>query len=205
MKGTHHQENWDDYIIIDEPSYYLFIVFDGVSSAKNGKGAVAHAKNYVEKNYKQLELDFNIRRLMFELNNDLLASEMAEAYSTYCAVFYHKINEKYSYSWLGDSRLYAISNQYLEPLTVDDSFSKNFITKFLGHAHLNYQDFREVHDSKEDKHLLICTDGFYRLLESNKLAFFDYFMNKSLNKIKKGVTKLVEGKNFDDSTFIFLK
>lgn len=206
LKGTGHKENWDNLLVIDEALYSIFAVFDGVSSAKHGKEAAQQAKKFIKENYKKyINGKVDIKKLMYDLNQHLVNSTLREPYSTYCMVYYDKQLESYYYSWLGDSRLYIISNQFVEQITHDDSYSEHVITKFLGHSDLQWNDFRQLENTKQDVHLLLCTDGFYRVFESNKLAFFDNFHKKSLPTIKEKINSLIRGKNFDDSTFIFVK
>jgi serine/threonine protein phosphatase PrpC len=206
LKGTRHKENWDSLLIIDELGYSIFAVFDGVSSAKHGKEAALEAKHFIKENYRSyINGKVDIKKLMYDLNQHLVNSDLREPYSTYCMVYYDKQTESYYYSWLGDSRLYVITNQFVEQLTHDDSYSEHVITKFLGNSDLHWNDFRQFESTKQDGHLLLCTDGFYRVFESNKLEFFDNFHKKSLPTIKEGINSLIRGKNFDDSTFIFVK
>jgi serine/threonine protein phosphatase PrpC len=205
-KGSRHKENWDNLLVIDEPGYSIFAVFDGVSSAKHGKEAALQAKQFIKEHYKNyINGKVDIKKLMYDLNQYLVNSDLKEPYSTYCMVYYDKQTKSYYYSWLGDSRLYVITNQFVEQLTHDDSYSEHVITKFLGNSDLHLNDFRQLESTKQDNHLLLCTDGFYRLFESNKLEFFDNFHKKSLPSIRERINSLIKGKNFDDSTFIFVK
>ena len=205
-KGLHHQVNQDNYLIIDKPEFNLFAVFDGVSSAKDAKDATLLSKKFIQENYHEyINGTVKINQLMYDLNKYLCNSDLKEPYSTYCLVYYDKLNLSIIYSWLGDSRLYAITNQFIEQLTRDDSYSENIITKYLGDKSLNLDDFRQVKNSNQLGHLLLCTDGFYRVLESNKLAFFDSFLKKRLSSVKDNINTLIKGRNFDDSTFIFVK
>lgn len=206
LKGTKHRENKDNFLVIDDPLFFLFVVFDGVSSAKESKQAVDQAKMYIKENYKfYLNQTVNIRTLMFDLNTDLINSNLAEPYSTYCLLYLEKASQQLYYSWLGDSRIYTITNQFVEKLTEDDSISENVLTKFLGSPELSIEDFRQKKCDKKEGHLLLCTDGFHTLFESNKLKFFNTFNGKSLSKVKERIVSLVEGNNVDDSTFIFIK
>jgi serine/threonine protein phosphatase PrpC len=206
FKGLKHKENWDELLIIDEAEYSIFAVFDGVSSAQGGKKGSLKSKQFIRQNYKKYLTDkFELKNLIYDLNQHLINSNVTEPYSTYCMVYFNKINKSYCYSWLGDSRLYYITNQYVKQLTQDDSYSENSISKFLGDASLDLTDFRELQNFKDSGHLLLCTDGFYKIFESNKLAFFDNFLKKSLPLIKERINSMVRGKNYDDSTFIFVK
>jgi serine/threonine protein phosphatase PrpC len=206
LKGTKHIENWDNLIVIDEPDYNIFAVFDGVSGAKNGKKAAEYAKAFIKENYKKyVNFKVDIKGLMYDLNQRIINSTLKEPYSTYCLVYFDKEQQSYYYSWLGDSRLYEITNQFIEQVTDDDSFSDHLITKYLGSTELAMSDFRQFMSKKDTSHLLLCTDGFYRVFESERLKFFDSFQKKSLTAIKEKLNSLIKGKNSDDSTFIFVK
>ena len=65
--------------------------------------------------------------------------------------------------------------------------------------------YRFSYDPKHNKRLNPHIDGFYRLLETNPLTFFDNFHNKSVSSIRSNIDALVTGKNLDDSTYIFVK
>jgi serine/threonine protein phosphatase PrpC len=206
IKGVKHKENWDTFLIIDETKHSLFAVFDGVSNASDGGKGAMQAKQFIKDNYQfYLENTIDIRKLMFDLNLLLVRSNLREPYSTYCIVFYDKITQFCHYSWLGDSRLYLITNKFTEQLTYDDSYSENILTKYLGNPDLTLNDFRQLKCIKQDVHLLLCTDGFYKIFESNKLEFFSNFHKKSMMIIEEKITSLIRGKNLDDSTFIFVK
>jgi serine/threonine protein phosphatase PrpC len=206
IKGIKHKENWDNFLVIDELMYSIFAVFDGVSSAAHGKEAALKAKNFIKEHYKTyIDSTPNIRKLMYDLNQNLIGTGLTELYSTYCIVYFDKKSESYDYSWLGDSRIYIISSQFAEQLTFDDSYSDHVITKFLGNTDLEWNDFRQIENRKKDDHILLCTDGFYRLFESNKMEFFINFHKAPLSIMKEKINSLVKGKNSDDSTFIFVK
>jgi len=204
--GTKSKENRDEYLVIDENSFYIFAIFDGVSSAQNGKSAVVKAKSFIETNYKSYLLpEVDIKTFMHDLNQDLVTSDINEPYTTYCFVYIDKKDSTILYSWLGDSRVYIITSQYMEAITKDDSYKENVLSKYLGNPDLRIDDFRQCERHIDHNHILICTDGFYRLLEKDPLTFFDNFHKKSIASIKYGINSLVEGKNIDDSTYIFIK
>lgn len=206
IKGLTHKVNEDNYLIIDHIKYNVFAVFDGVSSALSAKEATQISKRFIKAHYiNYLNGSIALNKLMFDLNNYLCNSGLNEPYSTYCLVLYDKEDCTFYYSWLGDSRLYSVTNQFIEQLTSDDSFSKNLITKFLGDASLSFEDFRQIKKKFNTDYLLLCTDGFYKLLEENMMTFFNTFLKKNLSTVKSDINSLIKGKNFDDSTYIFVK
>ncbi|OQP58837.1 hypothetical protein A3860_39195 [Niastella vici] len=206
LKGIKSKENKDEYLVIDENSYNIFAVFDGVSSAMNGKDAAIKAKSFIKANYRTyLYPDVDIKTFMYDLNQYLVTSDLNEPYTTYCLVYNNKTNNSILYSWLGDSRVYIITSQYIEAITKDDSYKENVLSKYLGNPDLLIDDFRQHEREIDHNHILLCTDGFYRLLEIDPLTFFDNFHKKSISSIEHSINSLVEGKNFDDSTYIFIK
>jgi serine/threonine protein phosphatase PrpC len=206
LKGIKSKENKDEFLVIEEDSYNIFAVFDGVSNARNGKEAASRAKTFIESNYKlYLKPSINIKKFMYDLNQYLVKSDLDEPYTTYCLVYIDKNDSSILYSWLGDSRIYIITSQYMEAITKDDSFKENVLSKYLGNPDLPIEDFRQKKTALEHSHILICTDGFYRLLEMNPLTFFDNFLKKSVSSIRSNIDALVTGNNLDDSTYIFVK
>lgn len=206
LKGVKSKENKDEYLVIDESNYNIFAVFDGVSSAENGKEAAMMAKTFIETNYKSYIIPIvDIKKLMYDLNQSLINSDLHEPYTTYCLVYVSKSDNSILYSWLGDSRVYIITSKYIEAITRDDSYKENILSNFLGNPELLIDDFRQCKAVLEHSHILICTDGFYRLLETNPLTFFDNFHKKTVSSIRSNIDALITGKNLDDSTYIFVK
>jgi serine/threonine protein phosphatase PrpC len=206
VKGIRQNENRDACLVLDKLEFIIFAVFDGVSSAAGGKTASVFAKSFVKSNVEKFVRNkIDIKGLMNELNCKLLESGIVEPYCTYCFVYYNKSTTYFDYSWLGDSRIYLVTNKFIEQFTIDDHYSGNYITYFLGKEDLVLSDFRQLRREKGGQHLLLCTDGFYNILESNRLVFFDYFQNKSLPRIRFKIGNFLKGKNVDDSTYIFVK
>ena len=206
LKGLNHKINEDAYLVIDGTNYTIFAVFDGVGTAHSAKEATKIAKQFIKNHHRQyLSNSIEINRLMFDVNERLCNSGLDQPYSTYSLVLYKKADLNFYYSWLGDSRIYSITNQFIQQLTTDDSILENVITKFLGNSSLAISDFRQFKKTINSDYLLICTDGFYRVFENNRLAFFEIFLKKRLTTIKYNIRLLVRGKNLDDSTYIFVK
>lgn len=206
IKGEKREINKDNLLLIEEPDYNVFAVFDGVSSAIGGGEASKNAADFIKANHKKyLGNEIKLKQLMYDTNSHLLKTGTKEPFTTFCLVYQNKTNSSFTYSWLGDSRLYIISNQFMEQITLDDNYSENVLTKYLGDPQLHISDFRQEEKLKNNLHLLLCTDGFSRVLEKDKLAFFEVFQKKSLKTISEKINSLIKGKNIDDSTFIFVK
>jgi serine/threonine protein phosphatase PrpC len=207
LRGTRHAKNEDGLLIIDENNFSLFVVFDGVSSAKNSIKGVLIASDFIKENLKSFFVNsyLDLQKLMHAANNEILNSGVNDAYTTFVALYIDKINKKLSYSGLGDSRLYGVSKQYIKQYSKDDKnkFSES-ITKCLGMKELAVNDFKiNILPGKEER-LLLCTDGFYVFLESQKLDFFNILNFSSLNNIKKRIKKDIDHKNVDDASYIII-
>ena len=166
---------------------------------------------YIKKNQaKYYSVDFfDFAGLMFETNQFLLNQKIAEVKTTYCSVCLTTNHPNtIHYSSLGDSRVYLINPQYLTQLTKDDKYlaSQNIITKCLGMQGLQKDDFYgSVHSILDTEQILLCSDGFYNLMEKKKIAFFETFAKHYLNPIKNNLHELIKKNNHDDSTYILIK
>ncbi len=211
VKGYKKRENQDNYLILEESDYTLYFVFDGVGSALNSKKATDISKKYISNNHEAFHFDgnYNFSKLMYYTNNFLLEKNIPEVKTTFCAIFISKnFPNKILYSSLGDSRAYIVSPQYLIQITEDDRYLSlsNVITKCLGMRELEISDFfTKEYDVSFNDQILLCTDGFYTLLEKDKELYFQTLNMQYLNSIKKRLHKLVKDNNIDDSTYIFIK
>lgn len=207
LRGTRHARNEDGLLTIDESRFSLFVVFDGVSSAKNSVKGVLIASNFIKKNLESFFIDncLDLQKLMYTANTALLNSGVSDVYTTFIALYIDKINKKIIYSGLGDSRLYGVSRQYIKQYSQDDKNKlSDSITKCLGMKELAINDFKiNVLPDKEER-LLLCTDGFYVFLESQKLNFFNILNFSNLNNIKKRIEKDIDHKNVDDASYIII-
>lgn len=205
IKGTDSKENYDDLLIIDAEDYCMFVVFDGVTNSRNGKNAVIKAKNYLRENHSTyLKNGVDMKKLMYQTHHYLIASSLSEPFTTYCT-FIRDQNGYCYYSWLGDSRIYEITHESMNQLTHDDGHEEHIITKCLGLESVNVSDFRQVKISVKNCYLLLCTDGFYRILEKRRYEFLDCLKNQSLEETKRAISSFISGKNMDDATFILVQ
>ncbi len=206
LKGITRKENKDNIAIIEGEKYKLYAIFDGVSSAEDGKKATILAKKYIQKNhYTFLDDNINLNALMFNTNEFILSKQLKSPYTTYCIVLIPHNSKDFFYSSMGDSRIYTLSKQFMEPITTDDILAENIVTKFLGNDSLTGNDFKQKIQPKDENGILLCTDGFYKILESHKLLFFEIFQKKALRSIKQNILTQIKNNNQDDATFIFIK
>lgn len=207
--GIRRSENQDNCLIIEDIYYDLFLVFDGVGGAINGKAGTEMAKNYILTNLAEYSNgdDVKIDDLMFECNKHLTMQTLSELYTTYCAVVVKKRHNCITYSSLGDSRIYLLSDQFIEQITTDDRslLARNVLTKCLGMSGLEREDFWKQEMFVDADAILLCTDGFYNLLEDNKKKFFDTLNCGDLRKVQVGLENLIRDRNSDDSTYIIVR
>ncbi|EKJ86180.1 serine/threonine protein phosphatase PrpC [Leptospira meyeri] len=211
LMGISKNENQDNFLIIEEKDYSLFYVFDGVGSALNSKKATELSKEYIliHSNSHFNNGLFDFAKLMLETNSYLLNQGIPEVKTTYCSVCISLLNPNLiQYSSLGDSRIYIINPQYLKQITEDDRFStnRNLLSKYLGMENLSLNDFyTENYNISNNEKILLCSDGFYNLMEQEKARSFEILSKQYLSSIKKNLFSFVINKNLDDSTFILIK
>ncbi|MBK9331666.1 MAG: protein phosphatase 2C domain-containing protein [Ignavibacteria bacterium] len=207
IKSPFHEKNEDKILIINDYHYSLFFLFDGVGSAKNAYQAINISIRFISNSYKKF-LDnelFNLSKLMFEVHNEIMRSNFTEAYSTYVAMFIpHSDEQKVSISSMGDSRLYGITNQYMQQLTIDDNVpgTENVITKSLGISSLKEEDFIQKDFFPNERRYLLSSDGFYKLMEKNIHIFHEKMNFARLKNTKKALYKDILNNNTDDASYI---
>jgi len=213
FQGTSRKTNKDGILLISDENYQILGVLDGVSSASGAKKAVSYAIKYLTKNHNSFlkEGTFDLAGMLEELNHALSSTGIEDPFAT-CSLAYvpHNPSQKIKILSLGDSRVYSVSKQYLLQLTIDhkDSTRNNILTKYLGSKDLTLKDLAEIVYSEDGQSLLICTDGFYSVMESNyeNLAELHRVLNlKAIYFIRKGVGKVIHGFNKDDASYIFIR
>ncbi|RZK14598.1 MAG: hypothetical protein EOO43_16135, partial [Flavobacterium sp.] len=188
--------------------YDVFAVFDGVSSARNSIKGTILCKNFIKKNHENyLKGQARLDLMMRDCNDYLVSLNIPELYTTHCVLFINRESSKEMVlSHLGDSRIYLITKQFIEQLTMDHKHHYgNVITKCLGMNALHTSDFEQKSVSLIDKNILLCTDGFYPFLEDNRLLFFEILNRKNFQSIKQDLTSLIINKNKDDATFLLIR
>jgi serine/threonine protein phosphatase PrpC len=211
IKGLNKRENQDNYLVIEETDYSIYFIFDGVGSALNSKKATELSKKYISQKHSAFFSNgyFDFSGLMYETNQFLIETNIPQVKTTYCSVcLSSEISNKVQYSSLGDSRVYLINPQYLTQITKDDRYlsRQNVITKCLGMLDLEKSDFYTKEFSLSEKEqILLCSDGFYSLMEKGIASFFETFYMQYLNSIKRKLNDLVKGNNIDDSTYVLIK
>jgi serine/threonine protein phosphatase PrpC len=208
LKGILKKDNEDNYLAIENELYNIYAIFDGVGSAQNSKEATNLAKEFIMTNHSNyLSQQIRLDELMYDCNNYILNTDTFQPFTTYCViVMLRRSPQEAVYSYMGDSRIYVITKQFIEQITTDDKLqSANVVTKCLGMNTLENYDFHQNSINITDQNLLLCTDGFYYFLEENRMKFFEIFNKKNLNSIKDEIMSIVLDRNKDDATFILIR
>ena len=197
--------NQDGSFILSIGEYYFFIIFDGVSSRPNSYLFIDKFKTRLSKKLKNFNNIGNLSKILFNTHNEILDYRI-NGLTTMSLLIINIKNFRTSILSIGDSRIYSFTNQFLEKLTKDDSLegSKNIITKCLGMDSLTLEDF-DLKELKFANNFLICTDGFYSLMENNLKEYFETINFKSFKNIKKKIDLLQNNQNIDDSSYIIVK
>lgn len=209
-KGKKRKVNKDVLALsVNAGHFVLFALFDGVSSKINGKIGASISANYIKRfSNKYCVGEYCLLdNLLLDLNKNIIESGYTEAYTTCTLVAVDRNNKSNIYvSHVGDSRVYIISNKYINCLTQDHKKNKtNILEKYLGLVDLGIEDINCInHVINENEKLLICSDGFYVLMENALSSFYDAFKYKKLSTIKKHLKKLVYNKNNDDASYILV-
>lgn len=210
-KGVKKQENQDNLLIISESWYNIYAVFDGVGSAENSRQGTEIAKDYILRNHKHYikNNEIHVDTMMYECNEHILHKNINEAYTTYSiAIIFKDYPQHMVYSTMGDTRIYTVTNQYIEQVSIDDRLGshKNIITKCLGMDHLEESDFTQYLIEVINKDcILICSDGFYSFLENDRMNFFEVLNKKNIETVKHNLDSKISNKNIDDSTYVFIR
>lgn len=205
-KGIERDKNQDRILINENESYYLFIIFDGVSSLPFSYLFINEYKKKLRFNIKKLSItENNLDNVLYETHKNVLSSGI-KGMSTLSVLFFNKLTNKVNFINIGDSRIYVFNNQFLEKITSDDSLqgNHNIITKCLGIETLSLEDFK-MNDADSGYNFLMCTDGFYKLMEEGLKEYFKTINFKYFGNIVKKISFLQKRKNRDDSSYIIIK
>jgi len=208
FQGLQRESNKDSTFILEKEGYHLYFLFDGVSSASGAIEAISQIKLFIQNNISIYEKSghFLLKELIEDLNIMLLKSKLSEPFTTICVLYVpFSKNAPLQYTHLGDSRLYGF-NQNLVSLTQDNNIEKmpNILTKCLGLKKLETGDFYEKDITQEHDYYLLCSDGFYTIMEKKRSLFIQIF-NKDLNLLKKEIARFIFNQNSDDATYILIK
>jgi serine/threonine protein phosphatase PrpC len=205
-KGRSRERNQDRIMIIYHKGFYLFALFDGVSSFPFSYAFAETFKRRIKANIDIVDgHGNNLDILFYKINKDVSKLKI-NGKSTISVLFYNMTEGIAKFINIGDTRIYMYNNQFLEQLTVDDSLNgnENIVTKCLGYDSLIIDDFKPKIIENQNN-FLICTDGFYKLMEKELKEYFTTLNFKNPLNIKKKIANLQRGKNQDDSSYILIK
>jgi serine/threonine protein phosphatase PrpC len=205
-KGIKRAKNQDKVFIYDHEHFYLFGVFDGVSSISTSHIFIDIFIRKLTERLEHLSANGgNLAELLYQTHSETL-EKGSDGMSTVSLLFYSKAVSAASIVNIGDSRIYAFTNQFIEKMTSDDNLPNrsNVLTKCLGIDDLNVNDFRPS-NIQRDLNFLLCTDGFYKLMADNLKEYFKTYNYKKLHNIGRKLSTLQRKRNLDDSSYILIK
>lgn len=209
QKWNQRSKNKDAVFSVETKDYYLFLLFDWVSSSKNAIKAINYIKNFVDKNHNKYYhwWDFYLNKMIFDANYYLLSKGKVEWYTTcsWIIILPSKNFVKYINIW--DSRIYMIWRQYIEQITNDDKLYPwwNIITKCLW-MEISIDDINEYKKEilNDCNRFLVCSDWFYDLFEHNKIDFHKLFLMTYFASMRKNIDNKIKN-NSDDASYIYIR
>ena len=205
------EENRDDICILEAPEYYLFLVFDGVSSYENCLEGIHKIKKIIKQNHRAYYENgvYNLRLAIYDMHYVLTSSDLPGMYTTIAALFVSRtIAGSVLYSSVGDTRIYTYNESILNQITHDDNIARlpNILTKCLGLKKMNDKDFYEQSiDVGSVKGIIICTDGFYTTLDESQITdLLQIFSEHGADSVKEEIRKKINLANQDDATYLII-
>lgn len=204
FQGKKRMQNQDDILILHRDNFCLLLLFDGVSSLNESINFIQGCKDFVYRNYNDyFDNEIKLSQLIYDMHVNSLNSKFNGKTTCSCLLLHFILNKAFWVN-IGDSRIYAFSPSYLEMQTKDDNYNTYFLSKYIGMPDLSIDDVVQ-NEIDISQNFLICTDGFYKLMENNLRAYFNIFQYKRGINIKKAIKREQKDKNNDDSTYIIVK
>ncbi len=213
-KGLVREKN-EDCFFIDDVTFKLFVVADGMGGHKAGEIASHEAVEILKKELLSVVSEEKIEETMglaFDNANDSIyeqasASEDMEGMGTTLTALYIS-GEQLHFAHIGDSRAYFVSDKKLEQITTDHTLveqlilngtltreeaathpNRNVITKAVGVDNKITMDYF-VRDKEYDK-VLLCSDGLTDSLNDEEI----FELISRSETASKAVNNLVEESN----------
>jgi len=204
-KGIKRDRNQDSLFILDREDYIIFIVFDGISSYKYSYKFISAYKKVLRDEIRKDFTNENLSNALYKAHETALKLKI-DGKSTMSALVIDKKTNNKQFVSIGDSRIYLFTKQYIHQITNDDSLagSSHIVTRCLGMSELSKSDF-ELTSIEKGSNFLICTDGFYSIMEENIKDFFMSLNYSKSQNIKRKLSLVQRRKNIDDSTYIIVK
>jgi serine/threonine protein phosphatase PrpC len=208
LKGTKKKENGDDYLIIEKETYLLLAIFEGVGGAINSHKANLLAMTFIELHHDDfLAEEIRLDRLMYECNRYILDRNVPQSYTGYSiALIANDLLKTIYFSCMGSPRIYAMINRNIKDITKKAvTGAKDIIPGYLGVSTLTGDDFKQHQLKLATNTLLLCTNGFYSVLEKSPSQFCDILDKKNTKTIKDDLLAATWNKNIEDATYILVK
>ncbi len=221
-KGTYRLTNQDSLYLnqkqVEGKTVCLGVVCDGVGSFKNGEVAAALVTQTMKQwmdvvlpTYISEGLGFDaiqglLNERLIEVNHTISKYKLKYAIKTGTTVSVILIiDQKYMIAHIGDSRVYRINRRgkKCKLLTLDHTTVHNgklFLTQCVGNNQ-GIEIFNTVGRVQVGDTFLICSDGFYKWLNLEKIVYYSrYFLNQRLLNYftKKLVLSVKNGQNKDN-------
>ena len=209
IKGTEREENKDRIFVAQQDGSLLAILFDGISSAEGANAGIDVAIEFAKTNYQRIKLTtggYGLADLMFDVHRKIVESPISSPFSTYSAAYVPQGDTAAVFSNLGDSRIYEVTSQYIKQLSHDDNLvhNRSVVTRYLGMVNLERSGVTDFPLDIKDKRILLCSDGFYSILEQNLSRFHEVLNFKRPSDIEKALSQEIRSKNLDDSSYILM-
>ncbi|MDH4263895.1 MAG: protein phosphatase 2C domain-containing protein [Spirochaetia bacterium] len=207
-KGLQRESNKDQFNVLIEENYALFFIYDGVSSSKNATLGIDAVIEFCKKSHKYYYQndDFLLSQMIEDMNICLLRMKTKDAFTTCCITYIpYDENLPVKITHLGDSRIYGVDkNQRIFTDDHNDPVQRNMLTKCLGLDRLGNQDFYEKNIENPPPRILLCTDGFYNVMEANSDLFSNILNLADINVVKLKIVESINFQNYDDATYLII-
>lgn len=188
------------------------IVCDGVGSASEGAEAAKRTTSYLMNNFKIRPKSWTIEKTIktfIKSINSILYQESQINYErselvTTLSIVVIEGNKLYGAN-VGDSRIYLYRDNVIKQLSLDHAMDEvgfeNVLTGAIGIDSEVEPYYFENLIQKDDK-ILLCSDGLYNILSSNRL---ETGISSGASSLVKKASKLMEDNLPDDTTAVVLE
>ncbi len=188
------------------------IVCDGVGSASEGAEAAKRTTSYLMNNFKIRPKSWTIEKTIktfIKSINSILYQESQINYErselvTTLSIVVIEGNKLYGAN-VGDSRIYLYRDSVIKQLSLDHAMDEvgfeNVLTSAIGIDSEVEPYYFENLIQKDDK-ILLCSDGLYNILSSNRL---ETGISSGASSLVKKASKLMEDNLPDDTTAVVLE
>lgn len=207
IQGEHRTVNKDRYGFFSRgETEFLVVMLDGVSSEANAKHGTRMALTLFEREFMKGKIS-DLRDLVLLANEKLKKSKYEGPYTTACLMYINiEQNPWIQFCSIGDTRGYIITPSNIIQITKDhvSKYAKNVLTHCLGMQNIS-KDAIFISEKMHGETFLVCTDGFYSIMEKSIPSFHGIFKNTRVNNFSKKLKNILKGNNSDDATYVFVR